>query len=480
MTTSDNNTYPPSNSQTRTRLDSPRYSHTDDQAEKAMDYVERGNESGEGRNKLGELLEQMLEGRRNIEDWRVSSSSVAVDILDEHDHSSANYHRSELPYNRYCLKCRNQTIYFEESAWRQFLKKVDMPAKFVQRLHKENEGLLVRNMQHCFQMKAPDYLLRLRRTRDNQGREILYLRGLLDIEYNRLDNIYLIDPILRLAQEKRLQIRNILSDQNNLTVHLVSPNQRDLLEKVRDKVLTGISIVNSEVGSESALFVEAYYERLICTNGMTVRDKQKIKAPKKLSEMLHSQYSYSEELPPYPLPKHQEEKVYSFLRNAWNRLQEGTKQDLDEMRAGMQELLDKRISFEDERDVRNHINAMLHTSGLRTQLGISIDGIYRAYLKELKDFGSTQDSALILYNAFTRYASTLAVPDEEEERHLVERRRGRPIRLTFRDRMRLTNNLTSRSYRLFPKSLNWEKVIQYARSPRMKIMHPPSMESKRW
>ena len=431
----------------------------------SLKYVYRGNVGQNGFEQLERLRDLMEEERaeKRVFDWRVSSKKVTVENLDD-EAASARI------FDCYGLRCFDQVIRFQPASWRQFMHKVEMPDKFVQRLHRESPDLLVTNMQHCFHEKADKYLLRLRKDDEQK----LCLRGLLGVNYNRLDTIYLIDPILRLAQEEGLQVRNTLSDLDETVVYLTLPNERALLQEVDDKVLCGVRITNSDAGGETALVVEAHYERLVCTNGMTVSETQKLKAPKKLYEVLDR---YDDELPPYPLPASQREEIYVFLRNAWQQLSSGVKNDLEKMRAEMLRLFTKTLDCTNHHDVRAHIDAMLYHSGLRMQRGISIEDIHLAYGKELKDFPRTHGTALLLFNAFTRYASTLVTRDEYVA---PPRRRGRPISsLTFHDRMRLTRDLTGNVFRLFPDRLNWDKVVATARKDRTGSLNPPIIERPR-
>lgn len=162
-----------------------------------------------------------------------------------------------------------------ELAHRQMAERLGIPAKYYDRLRQEAPGLLCDNVNHWFQHKPEDRMIR---TLDGNARAFLSNR------YRRLDNYELMEAVLPvLADIPQIEVKSCEVADTRLYLKVVTPRLEAEL-KPGDVVNAGIVISNSEVGL-GAFKVEPLIYRLVCKNGMIAADysMQKYHVGRKIS-----------------------------------------------------------------------------------------------------------------------------------------------------------------------------------------------------
>lgn len=141
--------------------------------------------------------------------------------------------------------------------------RLDIPAKYYNRMRHEAPALLAANVNEWFASKPER---RMVRTLDGE------IRAFLSDRYRRLDNFDLASAVLPILAEMGEGIRIVSTELTDSRMYIKVINERLELEvKEGDVVQAGIAISNSEVGL-GALKVEPLIYRLICTNGMIAQD----------------------------------------------------------------------------------------------------------------------------------------------------------------------------------------------------------------
>lgn len=150
-----------------------------------------------------------------------------------------------------------------DHAHTQIAARLDIPAKYYQRMRSSAPELLAANVNEWFQQKPER---RMVRTLDGQ------MRAFLSARYRRLDNYDLAEAVLPVLQEMGEGLKIVSTQLTESRMYIKVINERVELEvKKGDVVQAGMVISNSEVGSGS-LKVEPLVYRLICTNGMIAQD----------------------------------------------------------------------------------------------------------------------------------------------------------------------------------------------------------------
>ena len=141
-----------------------------------------------------------------------------------------------------------------------------IPVPYMRRMQVEAPELLARNVNHWFQAKPAQ---RMVRTLDGGARAFLSSR------YARIDNLEVADTILPVLSQVAdrhggMQIASTDITENRLYIKAVFPAIRAEIQsrRVGDIVEAGILISNSEVGL-GAVSVKAFARFLACLNGMT-------------------------------------------------------------------------------------------------------------------------------------------------------------------------------------------------------------------
>lgn len=162
-------------------------------------------------------------------------------------------HYENFPINRHALQ--------------QIHSRLKIPAKYADKMIEEAPELYARNVNHWFQEKPENRMIR---TLDGN------VRAFLSNRYQRIDNIEVARIVLPVLAELRnaqgLEIVSCNVTEKRLYIKAVA----SLIEgevKTGDIVQAGVEISNSEVGS-GALSVCPLLYRLVCLNGMKVNDSK--------------------------------------------------------------------------------------------------------------------------------------------------------------------------------------------------------------
>ena len=144
----------------------------------------------------------------------------------------------------------------------QIASRVGIPQKYYDRMKTEAPELLVRNVNHWFEKKPEN---RMVRTLDGSARAFLSSR------YRTIDNL----PIAENAIDTLTKIGGLKVESAELTdsrMYIKAVTERISFEvKKGDVVQAGIVISNSEVGMGSVK-VEPLVYRVVCSNGMIAND----------------------------------------------------------------------------------------------------------------------------------------------------------------------------------------------------------------
>lgn len=150
-----------------------------------------------------------------------------------------------------------------EIAHNQIGERVGIPAKYYDRMRSDAPELLARNVNHWFQAKPENRLVRLL---DGKA------RAFLSESYRPLDNHDLADVAINTLVKKQAGVEVVSTEvtESRLYIKAVTPR---ITGEVRpgDVLQAGIVITNSEVGM-GALKIEQMIFRLICSNGAIAGD----------------------------------------------------------------------------------------------------------------------------------------------------------------------------------------------------------------
>lgn len=137
-----------------------------------------------------------------------------------------------------------------------------IPAKYYDKMRKENPELLSQNVNSWFQKDPKERMIR---TLDND------VRAFLSKQYRRIDNFPIAQTVLPIiADMEDARIESCELTDRKMYIKVVNP--RLTAEVVPgDIVQSGIIISNSEVGAGSVEIQPLVY-RLVCSNGMVVND----------------------------------------------------------------------------------------------------------------------------------------------------------------------------------------------------------------
>ena len=136
--------------------------------------------------------------------------------------------------------------------------------RYYQRLRLEAPFLLDRNVNHWLANNSPRQRI-VRALESDTGSEA---RAIVSSRYAMLDNDALLKTVEPVIREQGLTVESCNVSDEKLVIKMVSPRLRGEV-KVGDEVQAGIIIRNSEVRC-SAVEVDWFVKRLVCTNGMIV------------------------------------------------------------------------------------------------------------------------------------------------------------------------------------------------------------------
>ena len=158
---------------------------------------------------------------------------------------------------------KSQEFEIADVAHTQIAARLDIPAKYYQRMRDKAPELLAANVNGWFHQKPER---RMVRTLDGQ------MRAFLSDRYRRLDNYDLAAAVLPVLKDMGEGLKIVSTQLTESRMYIKVINERLELEvKLGDVLQAGMVISNSEVGLGS-LKVEPLIYRLICTNGMIAQD----------------------------------------------------------------------------------------------------------------------------------------------------------------------------------------------------------------
>jgi hypothetical protein len=161
-----------------------------------------------------------------------------------------------------CMDNTVEKLMLNELAHQQIASRLQIPYRYYRKMREEYPSLLDDNINSWF-MKIPER--RMLRTLDGN------VRAFLSDRYRRLDNLELCGAILPIIQEmKGAEIISCDVTETHMFLKVVNKKLKAEVS-AGDVIQAGMVISNSEVGLGS-LKVEPLVYRLICKNGMIVKD----------------------------------------------------------------------------------------------------------------------------------------------------------------------------------------------------------------
>lgn len=174
---------------------------------------------------------------------------------------------SEFRFNKNVVYSGNETFSLTKHATNSLMNLIGIPNQFYEKL-RAYPTLLDQNVNTFLQAKPREQLLRLYKS----PTDCLRIRGILSRSYLPLDNKEVILPISQTIESEGCDVDGFKMDDEYMLLDAVLPKFKYDI-KPNDPVQIGFRLVNSEVGC-SSLKVITFIKRLICSNGMTVRDEQ--------------------------------------------------------------------------------------------------------------------------------------------------------------------------------------------------------------
>ena len=301
------------------------------------------------------------------------------------------------------------------------------------------------------------------------------VRAILPGDFNRLDNIYILSAVqaaLNSAEYLCSYDLSLQCDGDNLRLEMKNSEHKRALESVNDEVLAGFSLRNSETAPNS-LYLEMLLVRLVCTNGMTSKNREKIKLSTRVKGSLLT--SFWNELPPVELPELMQKQIDFAVQEALYEVssQETINSELVALDEELNLLANQPIELDDPRALRALVGEVLKLGGLRLLRGVSVDDVIKAVEEERQTLeGNASDSALVLFHAITRVARNFGSAKAQREE---QRRRGRGRRspaMSIVEQWDLGDQIRERARIVSNRSFDWEKVHRKARRATRKIEVP--------
>lgn len=147
-------------------------------------------------------------------------------------------------------------------AHRQIAAKLDIPAKYYDRMLTDAQELLSFNVNHWLTNSGER---RMVRTLDGK------VRAFLSDKYQRIENEEIANVVLPILMEQQdLKIASCEITESRMYIKAIFPSIQGEVVK-GDVVESGIFISNSEVG-QGAVNIQPFIHRLVCLNGMVIND----------------------------------------------------------------------------------------------------------------------------------------------------------------------------------------------------------------
>lgn len=147
-------------------------------------------------------------------------------------------------------------------AHNQIAQRLNIPAKYYNKMKEEAPELLAENVNHWFHKKPENRMIRT-----------MYggMRAFLSDRYHRIENEEIASAVLPVLLERQgVVIKSAAITDERMYIKAVFENMRKEV-KVGDVVEAGVIISNSEVGL-GAVNIMPLVHRLVCSNGMIVND----------------------------------------------------------------------------------------------------------------------------------------------------------------------------------------------------------------
>lgn len=149
-----------------------------------------------------------------------------------------------------------------EIAHRQIAARLEIPAKYYDRMRADSPALLADNVNHWFQTQPEN---RMVRTLDGK------VRAFLSDRYQRIENEEIAQTVLPiLLEQEGVQVVSSSITESRMYIKAVFSKVQGEVKK-GDLVQAGVVISNSEVGL-GAVKIEPLIYRLVCLNGMIMPD----------------------------------------------------------------------------------------------------------------------------------------------------------------------------------------------------------------
>lgn len=149
-------------------------------------------------------------------------------------------------------------------AHRQIASRLEIPAKYYDRMRAEAPAMLATNVNHWLQS---DPSTRMVRTLDGK------VRAFLSDRYNRIENEEIAQAALpALLEQDGVQIISSSITETRMYIKAIFTKVQGEVKK-GDIVQAGVAISNSEVGLGAVSITPLVY-RLVCTNGMILQDSK--------------------------------------------------------------------------------------------------------------------------------------------------------------------------------------------------------------
>lgn len=199
---------------------------------------------------------------------------LAQELLDQQE-SKRDFHAQTkslnmLPTGQFRLETKNEQILMPATGYAhgQMASKLNIPKVYYDRMLKNSPQLLCENVNHWLGQSDDTSLVRSLRGQ---------MRAVLSDRYRIVDNNDILAMVLPEIAEMGdgMKIASCQVTDSKMYIKVINTNLEAAIS-VGDPVQSGFILSNSEIGSGS-VSVEPFLYRLICTNGMIMKDHRQRK-----------------------------------------------------------------------------------------------------------------------------------------------------------------------------------------------------------
>ena len=348
---------------------------------------------------MDNLLRHLKSAYALQEDWHARGQEFQFSCAEGNTDDNAKAAGQDENYvvSSLHLNARDKKILLTLHSLKQIGKEIGLAQDTVVFLLEKRPSLLAETLNCMFNERPSnrEWLLRLR-LGTVAGNSCWVLRAFLEKGYNRLDSIHLVEALQEFCKDSSLEFSRFAFDGNRLFLHLINPvGSKGFPTEVGDKFCSGITIVNSEIDKRNVIEVDFYFERLICTNGMTAHEKKTLYCIEK-SVPLNTQF-YNE-LPEYPLNEKLREQIHIYVVNELKKIF-GQLPAAEKFLLKIAQELSSRI-FNNESDAIKEILRRMGASNI-----IEVEDVLEFLKEERRDFSNRRNDYWLIYNAIMRYIS---------------------------------------------------------------------------